>query len=355
MLPAQGIGLLTPDPLLVGLHLAEAAFGTGLLDDVKLLLDGQVVPLKPLPCREAFGFMQNLLVPLAEGPADILRDGQQHDSLLLGVIADARAQTPELIGEDGLEVGAELLHPRVGESPRVEGSDPAIRRNDHVHQEVMDVHMRVAGDRRIENVGLSPRPILHRERRPGGVMAEADPTDRPRIGAILPAGAFACPAEHVGDVTHGAVAGPVHGIPEHRALGGCGRKLGGKTDRLVRTEDQVEAADLPLVRRPGLTVVGPPPLEEAGHLGVSWHQVGIDPDGSREDGRHVRPPSRPAVPACVVGRQASSLLELAAGGVQGGRVDRLRRILGEISEDQPPLGRGGDLPKVHHARAPPFG
>ena len=72
MLPAQGCGLFPPDPLLVGLHLAEPALGACLLDDVELLVDREVVPVRPWLSAKLLGFVQDLLVALAEGPADRL-------------------------------------------------------------------------------------------------------------------------------------------------------------------------------------------------------------------------------------------------------------------------------------------
>ena len=47
----------------------------------------------------------------------VFRDRGDDDRLLVGVVADLDAEPPELVGEDGLEVGAELLHPRVGKTP----------------------------------------------------------------------------------------------------------------------------------------------------------------------------------------------------------------------------------------------
>ena len=45
------------------------------------------------------------------------------DRLLVGVVADLDAEPAQLVGQDRLEVGAELLDPRVGQRPRVQRAD----------------------------------------------------------------------------------------------------------------------------------------------------------------------------------------------------------------------------------------
>ena len=127
-------------------------------------------------------------------------------------------------------------------------------------------------------------------------MAEADPADRPRVGPILAAGAFASPTEDLGHVAHGPVAGAIDGVPEGGALRRRGGELGREADRFVRAEHQVETGELARVPRPGLAGVGAPGLEQARHFGVAGHLSGVDADCPCEDRRHVRPPGRPAVP-----------------------------------------------------------
>ena len=51
----------------------------------------------------------------------------------------------------------------------------------------MDVGVRVAAHRRVGEVGGAAWPVLDGQRRAGRVVAEADPPDRPRVGAVLPA------------------------------------------------------------------------------------------------------------------------------------------------------------------------
>ena len=113
---------------------------------------------RPWLSANRLALCEDLLVALAEGPVDLFRDRGDDDRLLVGVIADLDAEPAQLVGQDRLEVGAELLHPRVGQRPRVQRADPAVRRDHHVHQEIVDVHMRIAGDRRVEQVGLPAGP-----------------------------------------------------------------------------------------------------------------------------------------------------------------------------------------------------
>ncbi len=51
------------------------------------------------------------------------------------------------------------------------------------------------------------------------MVAEADPGHLAGLDAVLSALPFARPAELAGDVAHGAVVGPVDGVPDHGALG----------------------------------------------------------------------------------------------------------------------------------------
>ena len=81
-------GLLAPEPPLVGLHLAEPSLGACLLDDVEFPVGREVVPVEALALREPLGLVQDLLVALAEGPADVFRDRFDDDRLLVLVVAD---------------------------------------------------------------------------------------------------------------------------------------------------------------------------------------------------------------------------------------------------------------------------
>ena len=354
MLPAEGCGLFPPDPLFVGLHLAEPTLGTCRLNDVELLVDREVVPVEALAFREPLGLVQDLLVALAEGPIDVFRNRGDDDRLLVGVVVHLDPEPPQLVGQDRLEVGTELLDARVGQRPCVQRADAALRRDHQVHQKIVDVHMRIAGDRRIEQVGLPAGSVLHLQCGTGRVMAEADPSDRPRVGPIFAAGAFASPTQYLGHVAHGPVAGAIDGVPEGGALRGRGGELGREADRFVRTEHQVETGELARVPRPRLASIGAPCLEQARHFGVAGHLSGVDANCPCEDRRHVRPPGRPAVATRVVGGQPPTLFQLSPGCVHRRRVDRLGRVLGEVAEDEVALRGRGDLPEVHHARAIPF-
>src|SRR6516164_10953077 len=214
----------------------------------------------------------------------------------------------------------------------------------------MDVHMRVAGDRRVEQVSLATGPVLDRQRRPRRVMAEADPADRTGVGAICATGALARPAENLGDVPHRPVGRAIDGIPYRRGFGRRCCEFGGKADRLVRREHQVEAAELALVLRPGLAGVGAACLEQSRHFGIPRHLVRVDPDRPRDRTRHVGAPARPTVAAGVIGDEPPAFLELAAGLVESRWMDRLGFVLSEVAQDEAALGGGRDLAEIHHRR-----
>ena len=232
--PAQRLCLLAPDAAFVGLHLPELACLAGLFDDLQLTVGRKLVPLQTLAGGEGLGVPQDLAVPLAVRFVGFLWDGGQHNGLPAGIIVDVRAEPTQFVCEDRLEECPELLDPGIGQRPRVQRADPAIVGHNQVHQEVVDMRVRVAGDRGIEKVGLAPCPVLDVQRWSGGVVAETDPPDRPWIGAVLASLSLPGPAEHLGDIAHGGVVGPIDPVPDGRTLGRRGGELGGEGDGLVR-------------------------------------------------------------------------------------------------------------------------
>jgi hypothetical protein len=131
----------------------------------------------------------------------VLGDCEHDHRLLVGVKADVHTEPPELVGEDSLELGVELFHAGIDQGPRGRSADTPFGGDGKV-QEIMDVHVRVAGNGSVEQVGLAAGALLDRQRRPRRMVAEADPADHPGTGAVLPAGALARPAGDVGDVPH---------------------------------------------------------------------------------------------------------------------------------------------------------
>src|SRR5208283_3804858 len=254
--PAQCRRLLAPQPPLVRLHLAQPPLSAGVAKNVHLRFGAETVPVETLARRE-------------------------------------------------------LLRARFREFLHVQRADPAVRLDDDVHQEVVDVHVRVAGDLRLARIGRAVPAVLDVGGRPRRVMAEADPADGTLFGAVPAAASLARPAEDRAGVAHGAVGGAVDAGPQQRAFGRAACELCGEADRFVRAEDQVEAAQGALVLRPALTRVRPPRLEQARHLLVSRRAPRVDADCTRDDGGHVGPPGGAAVAAGVVGGQPPALLELA--------------------------------------------
>ena len=105
----------------------------------------------------------------------------------------------------------------------------------------MDVVMRVAGDRRIEQVRLTAGSILDLHGRPRGVMAEADPTDGPRIGTVFPTIAFTSPANLGRQKAHRSIGRAIRRISDHRAFRIGGRKSRRERHGFIRAEDDIEA------------------------------------------------------------------------------------------------------------------
>ena len=82
-----------------------------------------------------------------------------------------------------------------------------------------------------------------------------------RQAPIFAAGAFPRPAKDLCDIPHGGVVGSIDRIPDRRSLGRRRRELGGQGDRFVRRENQIEAAQLSVVLRPGFAGFGAPAFE----------------------------------------------------------------------------------------------
>ena len=162
-------------------------------------------------------------------------------------------------------------------------------------------------------VGLPLGAVLDLHGRPGRVVPEAHPADRPRIGAVLAAGALACPADFLGDVAHGAVIRAVDGVPDQRALGRRRREFRGHRDGFVRAEDQIEARQLALMLGPGFAVIPAPAFEQPGHFLVARHFSGIDANGVGDERGHIGPPGRAAIPARIVRGQPAAFFELPSG------------------------------------------
>ena len=192
--PAQRLCLLAPDAAFVGLHLPELACLAGLFDDLQLAVGRELVPLQTLAGGKGLGVPQDLAVPLAVRIVGFLWDGGQHNGLPAGIIVDVRAEPPQFVCEDRLEERPKFLDPGIGQRPRVQRADPAIVGDDQVHQEVVDMRMRVAGDRGIEQVSLAPCPVLDVQRWSGGVMAEADPPNVSSVGTVLASPALSAPS-----------------------------------------------------------------------------------------------------------------------------------------------------------------
>ncbi len=69
--------------------------------------------------------------------------------------------------------------------PRIKRTNASFVCGDEIQQEIMDMSVRVAGNRGVEEVSLSPRSVLDVKCWPGRVVTEADPPDRAGVSAVF--------------------------------------------------------------------------------------------------------------------------------------------------------------------------
>jgi len=214
--PADRLGLVAPGlPLRPPISLGAALGHCGGRQDAELALGREPLPLQPLAFGIGLGVALGLLPSLGEQVHRGLRDGGDDDCLLLVVVGRVDAKLAQLVGEPGLEVGAELVDPVV-QPLGVERADPPACGGDQVEHAVVDVVVRVARHRHLGQVGDAGLAVPDLQRRPGGVVHEGDPAHLARIGAVLPALALPGPADLAGHVAHGVVVGAPHCLAVNR-------------------------------------------------------------------------------------------------------------------------------------------
>ena len=217
------------------------------------------------------------------------------------------------------------------EDARVDRADAAVFGDDEVRDEVMQMEVRVAGDRRIDEIGSALGAVLHSERRPGGVMGERHPADVAGIDAFCSAGPFAGRSKVLGGVAEGGVVSLVDCVADQNPFRLRRGEFRGKRNGLVGGEYEVEAGVRAAACRPGLAIVGAPGLEEGIKLRVARRAAGIfDAERSGHLGGHVGPPGRGLPAARVVVRELFAGLKDAAVGRDAGNGQRFGfgRILG---------------------------
>ena len=107
-------------------------------------------------------------------------------------------------------------------------------------------------------------------------------------------------------------------------------------------QGQIIGADLPLMLRPSLAIIGALGLEQALEVSILGHGEAVNAKGRRDLGREVWAPDPAAIPAGVVGRQASAAIELLSW-IGPEVMDRGRRVFGEVGAEELAGAVGGEL------------
>ena len=219
VLPADALSLVVP-ALLLGMAVTLGpALGHGSrAEDAELALGREVGPVEPLAPGERLGVLLGLLPALGEQVDRCLRDRRQSQRLLLSIILGADAHLAQAHGEAALEVGAELVDP-VLQPLGVKRADPAALGGHHVEHAVVDVVVRIAGQRHLGQVGHARLAVLDLQRRPGSVVEEGHPAHLARIGTFLAVPALPGPADLTGHVAHGVVVGTADRLADPGGLG----------------------------------------------------------------------------------------------------------------------------------------
>ena len=215
----------------------------------------------------------------------------------------------------------------------------------------MQMVMRIAGDRRVEEVGRPVRPVLDGDGRPRRVVGERHPADLACLRPFLSRVPFPGEAEVVGGVAERIVARSMDGVADHLPLGLGGRELGRQRYGFVRGEDKVESRVFPDMLAPVFAGVGAARFEQGVELAVAGSGAGAcDAERRRDPWVHVGPPVRPLAAACVVGGEALPGFEVAT--VESDAMDlerlRFRLVLGHVGADRRAVARGGDFPEIEH-------
>ena len=215
----------------------------------------------------------------------------------------------------------------------------------------MQMVMRIAGDRRVEEVGRAVRPVLDRDGRPRSVVGERHPADLACLRALFSRVPLSGVAEVVGGVPQRVVARGVNGVADHLPLGLGRGELGRQRYGFVRGEDEVESGVFADMLAPVLAAVSAACFEQGVELAVAGSGAdACDAERRSEPRVHGGPPVCPFAPTCVVGGEALPGFEVAT--VERDAVDLegfgLGRVLGHVGADRRAVARGGDFPEIEH-------
>ncbi len=183
--PADGSRLFPPDRLRLVLGFAEPSGRACFMQDLLLALERELVPLH----RVLFGISpcvaDHLAVALGKGRNRAFGDIESNDGLAIGVEPDPDAERPQAVGKPRLEERAVFMDLVGGQRLGIDRADPSIVGDHEVRDEIVQMIVGIAGDRRVHQIGRPLRPVLDGKGRPGGVMREGHPADLAALGAFL--------------------------------------------------------------------------------------------------------------------------------------------------------------------------
>ena len=183
--PADGSRLLPPDRLRLVLAFAEPSGRACFVQELLLALERELVPLHGVIFGISLGVADHLAVALGKGRNRAFGDIESNDGLALGVEPDPDAERPQAVGKPRLEDRAVFMDLVGGQRLRIDRADPSIVRDHEVRDEIVEMVVGIAGDRRVHQIGRPVRPVLDGKGRPGGVMSERHPADLAALGAFL--------------------------------------------------------------------------------------------------------------------------------------------------------------------------
>ena len=188
--PADGGRLASPDRLRLVLAFAEPSGRACLVQELLLALERELVPLHGVILGISLGVADHLAVALGKGRNRAFGDIENNDGLALGVEPDPDAERPQAVGKPRLEDRTVFMNLVGGQRLRIDRADPSIVRDHDVRNEIVQMVVGIAGDRRVHQIGRAVRPVLDGEGRPGGVMSERHPADLATLGTFSPACPF---------------------------------------------------------------------------------------------------------------------------------------------------------------------
>ena len=348
MRPADFGGLLKPELALVFLGLAQAAGSALLAQDLLLVFDAERVPVDVFVGDIFFRVAENLSVAFAEEIDRLSGNVDEDDGLLVFVVGDAGAERAQAIGEAGLEIGPIFEHAVRGERAGVDRADVAVVGDDEIGDDVVEMEMRVAGHRGVDQIGGAVAAVLKGEGRAGGVVAEGEPADVAAFEALFAAMPPAGEAEVGGGVAQGVVVGGDEGVADRRRLRWKRGELRRQRYRFMRRENEVEGADFALLLRPGFASVGAPRFEQVFQFVARRGARRRDPQRVGDGARHVLAKPRPFVAGGVVGGEPVAGFEFAPGRVDSGWVGLRGLFAAVIFGEDLAFAGGGDFLEVQH-------